>query len=113
MKNKTKQEATSPGGQKKQASTIRQSDPHFARETEQYENPLPSREFVEQVLADRGVPMTFEELCAALDVSTDEAGLFERRFLVRFLTSGCENRIEEPVFLACRARLRCPLPWSR
>src|SRR5690606_3777119 len=40
---------------------------------------LPSREYVEQVLAERGVPMRFEALCEALDITEDETGLFERR----------------------------------
>ncbi len=60
-------------------STIRQADPFHDRESQQYEQPLPSREYVLQVLADRGVPMLFEELLAALDIQADEHEHFERR----------------------------------
>ena len=45
-----------------QTSAIRRADPFYARETQQYENPLPSREYVLQILAERGVPETVAEL---------------------------------------------------
>ncbi|MBI1906222.1 MAG: ribonuclease R [Rhodocyclales bacterium] len=60
-------------------SAARQADPYFARESAQYPNPLPSREYVEQTLAEQGVPMKFEQLCAVLDVTEAEMDLFERR----------------------------------
>ena len=62
-----------------QASAIRLADPFHARETLQYENPLPSREYVLQVLAERGVPMPFSELAAALDIAPHELDFFDRR----------------------------------
>ncbi len=60
-------------------SEIRQADPCLEREIAQYPNPLPSREYVEQILADQGVPLRFEQLCEALDITSEEVGLFERR----------------------------------
>ncbi|BAL23157.1 ribonuclease R [Azoarcus sp. KH32C] len=60
-------------------SPIRRADPFYEREAAEYENPLPSREYIEQTLAEHGVPLSFGELCAALDVAENEAGLFERR----------------------------------
>ena len=60
-------------------SAIRRADPFFERESADYEQPLPSREYVEQILAERGVPLSFEELCEALDVAEHENELFERR----------------------------------
>ena len=60
-------------------SVVRQADPFHERESQQYEQPLPSREYVLQVLADRGVPMLFEELLTALDIQADEHEHFERR----------------------------------
>ncbi len=60
-------------------SPVRRADPFFEREREQYDHPLPSREYIEQILAERGVPMRFEELCEALDVAEEEFDLFERR----------------------------------
>src|SRR5690554_2960823 len=73
------QEKKSPPSDFESLSPVRRADPFFEREREQYEHPLPSREYVEQILASRGVPMRFEELCEALDVSETECGLFERR----------------------------------
>ena len=62
-----------------QASAIRQADPFHAREAQRYENPLPSREYVLQVLAERGVPTPFSELVAALDIAPHELEHFDRR----------------------------------
>ncbi|HAF53746.1 MAG TPA: ribonuclease R [Thauera sp.] len=45
----------------------------------QYENPLPSREYVLQILAERGVPLPFSELAAALDIAPHELDFFDRR----------------------------------
>ena len=60
-------------------SAVRRADPFFERERASYDHPLPSREYVEQTLAERGVPMSFDELCEALDVAEHEVDLFERR----------------------------------
>ena len=60
-------------------SPIRGADPFHARELEKYEHPLPSREYVLQVLAERGVPMAAAELVSALDVQEHELDAFERR----------------------------------
>ncbi|MCK2089278.1 ribonuclease R [Thauera aromatica] len=62
-----------------QASAIRLADPHYLRESQQYEHPLPSREYVLQILAERGVPMPFSELVAALDIAPHELDFFDRR----------------------------------
>jgi ribonuclease R len=60
-------------------SATRQADPCFEREVAQYPHPLPSREYVEQTLAERGVPMNLDQLCEALDIAEHEKDLFERR----------------------------------
>ncbi|MDC7699357.1 ribonuclease R [Vogesella indigofera] len=60
-------------------SAIRLSDPFLEREKSQYNNPLPSREFVLQILAQQGVPMQFGELAAVLEITDEEQPLFERR----------------------------------
>ena len=62
-----------------QASAVRLADPFYARETQQYDNPLPSREYVLQILAERGVPMPFSELAGALDIAPHELDFFDRR----------------------------------
>lgn len=66
-------------GRKPALSKIRKADPFFERESAQYDYPLPSREYIEQVLAEQGVPMSFAALAAALDIQTHEVEHFERR----------------------------------
>ena len=62
-----------------QTSAIRLADPFHAREAQQYENPLPSREYVLQILTERGVPLPFSELAGALDIAPHELDHFDRR----------------------------------
>ncbi len=52
--------------------TIRELDPFLEREREQYEHPLPSREYILQVLAEKGVPVEPEDLCALLHIELHE-----------------------------------------
>lgn len=55
-------------------------DPHAAREASRYENPIPSRELILQLLNDQGKPLTVKELRGALGVKGEEAEVaFERR----------------------------------
>ena len=63
----------------KKLSRIRKNDPHFEREVAKYERPLPSREYVLQVLVDQGKPVSFEQLCALLDINQLEHEMFQRR----------------------------------
>jgi ribonuclease R len=60
-------------------SAIRRADPFFERETQKYPAPLPSREYIEQILSRAGVPMQFDALAHALDIRDEEFGFFERR----------------------------------
>jgi ribonuclease R len=64
---------------RKKLSKARQSDPFFNRESQRYETPLPSREFIAQTLEDEGRPVTFDELAGLLDVSSHEREMFQRR----------------------------------
>jgi cold shock CspA family protein len=64
---------------RKPASKVRQRDPFYARECEKYDNPLPSREYVLQLLEERGVPLPFERIAAELDVQPHEHEDFTRR----------------------------------
>lgn len=84
MSKKAKNKSPAPDGassptERREPSAVRRADPCYEREAAEYEHPLPSREYVEQILAERGVPLEFNEICAALDVTEDEAPLFERR----------------------------------
>ena len=57
----------------------RYRDPHADREAENYENPVPSRELILEVLNDHGKPMEFDQIASLLEVDEDgEVGL-ERR----------------------------------
>src|SRR5512143_2132143 len=63
----------------KKKKNIRELDPFLEREREQYDNPLPSREFILQILAEKGVPVEQDELCSLLQIELDEEELFTRR----------------------------------
>jgi len=58
---------------------LRFSDPHLERERDKYENPLPSREFILQVMADAGQPMFPDALGHLLGILPDESDAFSRR----------------------------------
>ncbi len=59
--------------------TIREQDPFLERELTRYEHPLPSREFILQILAEQGVPVSEENLADLLEIRDDESDLFNRR----------------------------------
>ena len=60
-------------------SRTRRADPYFAREAAKYEQPLPSREYILQILEKNAVPLEFGTLSAALDILPDELEAFRRR----------------------------------
>ncbi|MEF8703359.1 MAG: ribonuclease R [Candidatus Accumulibacter sp. UW26] len=60
-------------------SAVRRSDPYFEREIKRYEQPLPSREYILQILEEQGRPVGFEELCLLLDIDKTELDPFQRR----------------------------------
>ncbi|HEX6733466.1 MAG TPA: ribonuclease R, partial [Azonexus sp.] len=63
----------------KKLSKIRRADPFFERESVRYDYPLPSREYVSQILADEGRPLGFAELSELLDIAAGEREMFQRR----------------------------------
>ncbi len=63
----------------KKKKNIRELDPFLEREREQYEHPLPSREYILQILAEKGVPLEQDELCSMLQIEHHEEELFTRR----------------------------------
>ena len=63
----------------KKLSKIRKSDPHFQRETAKYDLPLPSREYVLTTLEHQGKPVSYEHLCALMDIHKSEEEMFLRR----------------------------------
>jgi ribonuclease R len=63
----------------KKKKNLRLQDPFLEREREKYEHPLPSREFILEILAEQGVPVDEDDLCALLNITHEEVDLFIRR----------------------------------
>ena len=57
---------------RKKLTKIRRADPFLERELTRYEFPLPSREYVGQILADEGRPLALTELAELLDITPAE-----------------------------------------
>ncbi len=64
---------------RKKLTKIRRADPFFEREAKIYEFPLPSREYILQILADEGRPVSFDQLSDLLDIANSEREMFQRR----------------------------------
>ncbi len=58
---------------------LRWQDPLLQREREKYENPLPSREFILQLVTEAGGPLSAADLATRLDIDADESESFRRR----------------------------------
>lgn len=63
----------------KKKRTLRDLDPYLERERTQYEHPLPSREFILQVMAEQGIPLAEEKLKKLLAIAAGEEEIFNRR----------------------------------
>ena len=57
----------------------RKSDPHATREAANYENPLPSREYILAAMLEQGVPLSVEKLYELLEIGEHEQEIFNRR----------------------------------
>ncbi|MBI4207067.1 MAG: ribonuclease R [Betaproteobacteria bacterium] len=57
----------------------RSADPFFERERARYAEPVPSREYILQILNDRGVPVAEDELERLLGITEGERVAFHRR----------------------------------
>ncbi|KXW56968.1 ribonuclease R [Ferrovum sp. PN-J185] len=60
-------------------SILRSQDPFLDREKNQYDSPLPSREFILQILEKEGVPITVEKIERMLSIKSHERDLFAKR----------------------------------
>ena len=69
--------ANAPDG--REPASLRLSDPYLDREQARYPHPLPSREWILQVLEREGVPVPPERLVQLLDIDADEEETFARR----------------------------------
>jgi ribonuclease R len=63
----------------RRAEALRRSDPNLERESAKYENPLPSREFILDVMEQAGQPLTPETLAETLAIKPEEDEAFSRR----------------------------------
>jgi len=75
MNSKKPANKNKPRGQK----ALRWQDPFLQREREKYEYPLPSREFILQLVTEAGGPVPGDDLAFRLDIDVDEAESFQRR----------------------------------
>jgi ribonuclease R len=64
---------------KSKSDPLRSRDPWLEREREKYTDPLPSREFLLQLLEEHGAPMRDQELMEWLDIAPHEMESFRRR----------------------------------
>ncbi len=60
-------------------SAIRRRDPYLERELKRYEQPLPSREYILQILEEQARPVSFDEIFLLLDIEKSELDAFQRR----------------------------------
>ncbi|MER0171521.1 MAG: ribonuclease R [Nitrosomonas sp.] len=63
----------------KKNQKLRNLDPHLKREKERYKSPLPSREYILQILQQQGIPLAEQVLQKLLDITKKEEELFNRR----------------------------------
>jgi ribonuclease R len=66
-------------GKRAKGASLRLADPYLERERTRYENPLPSRDWILQVLQKEGVPVPPERLLELLAINPEEENAFLRR----------------------------------
>ena len=83
-KAKTPRKSSAPVKARKSKSAVtsgaaRRADPHFSREQQKYEAPVPSRELILDTLVKQGVPVSDTKLQQLLHVTPSELEGFDRR----------------------------------
>ncbi|MGN0920699.1 MAG: ribonuclease R [Cellvibrio sp.] len=63
-------------------------DPFAEREAEKYENPIPSREYILEILEAADYPVTHEQLCEMLNITEEEPVEAVRRRLIAMARDG-------------------------
>ena len=74
-KTKSKTNKTAPS----KRTSLRAQDPYLAREQQKYPHPLPSREWIIQLLETTGIPQKIPSLAKQLSITDSEYEFFERR----------------------------------
>ena len=64
---------------KAKINPIRRADPFYERECERYDAPLPSREYILQLLTEAGCPVDVDAFSQQLSITEAEQELFQRR----------------------------------
>jgi len=65
-----------------------QQDPHFQREAQKYDNPIPSREFILERLREQGAPLTQERIAELLELDDEDRLEALRRRLIAMTRDG-------------------------
>lgn len=73
---------------KSKQAKLRDADPHRRREAKKYSNPIPSREFILETLAEAGVPLTFDEIIATFDIRDEGERVALQRRLAAMVRDG-------------------------
>ena len=63
-------------------------DPFASREAENYENPIPSREYILDYMEQTGEPVSYESLCAHLGLNSEDQAEALRRRLIAMARDG-------------------------
>ena len=56
----------------KKQKTLKNQDPYYQQEVEKYDNPIPSREFILNVIRENNAPMNREEILTALSIHDEK-----------------------------------------
>ena len=67
---------------------LKKRDPHAEREAEKYPNPIPSREFILEHLAERGGPATYVQLQEEFNLTSEDELEALRRRLIAMMRDG-------------------------
>ena len=73
---------------KKPIETDSIKDPFASREAENYENPIPSREYILEYLEQTGEPVSYEALCEHLSLESHDQTEALRRRLIAMTRDG-------------------------
>ncbi|MGQ9660343.1 MAG: ribonuclease R [Thermochromatium sp.] len=80
------------------------ADPHRHREARKYANPIPSREFILETLANHGAPLAFDEIAAALALSDEQDLIALERRLAAMVRDGQLVRNRNQAFCPVNSR---------
>jgi len=61
--------------------SFKKTDPNYQKELAKYGNPIPSRDYILQIIRENNAPMTREEILTALSIKSDEQQEAMRRRL--------------------------------